>query len=370
MSAPTSRRSSAELVLLRKYFMTEFTEGNILESNAEAVVNTVNTVGIMGKGIALQFKRAFPSMFEAYEQACERGEVELGKMHTFDRGSLFNPRYVINFPTKKHWKGKSKIEDIESGLRDLIRQVKALNVQSVSVPPLGCGHGGLNWADVKPLIIEAFEELPDVRVLIYQPMGAPDPENQVNRTDRPLMTLSRANVLQVLSRYYVLGYQLTLIEIQKMLYFLQIGGEKLRLRFEKGRYGPYADNLRHVLNNFEGHFTIGFGDGRNSPETPIRLLPGAVAEAEKFISDHSDESGETAERLRRVAELIEGFESPYGMELLASVHWVATQPCAATDLESVIQAIADWNERKRRVMKPEHIRSAWERLRSKKWLPA
>lgn len=349
--------------------MTEFTEGNILEADSEAVVNTVNTVGVMGKGIALQFKRAFPEMFEAYERACDRGELELGKMHLFDRGALFNPRYIINFPTKKHWRGSSRIEDIESGLHDLIRHVKALNIRSIGIPPLGCGQGGLNWSDVKPLIIDAFEELPDVRVLIFEPLGSPAPEHQINRTNRPEMTLSRANVIRVLSRYSILGYQLTLIEIQKLLYFLQVSGEKLRLRFEQGIYGPYADNLRHVLNKFEGHFTLGFGDGRNSPQTPIRLLPDAVEEAERYVASHSEGSVETSRRLQRVTELIEGFESPYGMELLASVHWVATQPQAKADLDSITRAIVGWNDRKRRVMRPDHIRTAWERLRSKDWLP-
>jgi O-acetyl-ADP-ribose deacetylase (regulator of RNase III) len=349
--------------------MIERVEGNILEADVSAVVNTVNTVGIMGKGIALQFKKAYPEMFEEYERACAAGEIGLGRMNVFDRGSLFNPRYIINFPTKKHWKGKSKIADIQAGLEDLVRQVKTLGIESIALPPLGCGHGGLNWADVQPLIVEAFQELPDVRVLIYQPSGAPAPEKIVNRTKRPAMTWSRANVLRVLSRYCVLGYQLTLLEVHKLLYFLQFSGEKLQLRFSKETYGPYADNLRHVLHRFEGHFTLGFGDGRNSPTTPIKLIPNALKEAEGFAEDHETEGRDIIERLERVTQLIEGFESPYGMELLASVHWVATHPDEqVTDLDSVMRAIYGWNERKRRILKPEHIRIAWERLREKGWL--
>jgi O-acetyl-ADP-ribose deacetylase (regulator of RNase III) len=217
--------------------------------------------------------------------------------------------------------------------------------------------------------VEAFQELPDVRVLIYQPSGAPAPERIVNRTKRPAMTLSRANVLRVMSRYCVLGYQLTLLEVHKLLYFLQFSGEKLQLRFTKEAYGPYADNLRHVLHRFEGHFTLGFGDGRNSPATPIKLIPNALKEAEEFAAGHETEGPETIARLDWVTQLIEGFESPYGMELLASVHWVATHPEEqATDLDSVIQAIYGWNERKRQIIKPEHIRIAWERLREKGWV--
>jgi len=223
---------------------------------------------------------------------------------------------------------------------------------------------------VRPIIVKAFEELPDVRVVIYELAGAPPPAEQVNRTSRPRMTAGRATVIRLLNKYGILGYDLTLIEIQKLLYFLQIGGEDLRLRFEKGTYGPYADNLRHVLTRFEGHFTTGFGDGKNTPDTPIQLLPGAVEEAEQFVANHLDEVSETAQRFERVITLIEGFESPYGMELLASVHWVATQTDGtATELDSVQDAIFAWNDRKRRVMKPDHIKVAWDRLQSQKWLP-
>jgi hypothetical protein len=184
------------------------------------------------------------------------------------------------------------------------------------------------------------------------------------------MTFARASVLRVLSQYSILDHLLTLIEIHKLLYFLQVSGEQLKLRFAKGIYGPYADNLRHVLHTFEGHFTSGFGEGRDSPETPIQLLPGALDEAEEFMKSRPAEAAETAVRYERVTELIEGFESPYGMELLASVHWVATQPEeGGKDLDSILVAIANWNDRKRQVMKPPHVRIAWERLRSKNWLP-
>src|ERR1700688_2843591 len=142
-------------------------DGDLLKTPAEALVNTVNTVGIMGKGIALQFKQAFPDNYVAYEAACKREEVQIGKMFVFHRTS--NPRTIINFPTKKHWKGKSKIEDIKSGLKSLIEVVKKEEIQSIAVPPLGCGNGGLNWRDVKPLIEQAFSELPDVKVQLFHP---------------------------------------------------------------------------------------------------------------------------------------------------------------------------------------------------------
>ena len=191
----------------------------------------------------------------------------------------------------------------------------------------------------------------------------------INPAAHPVMTSARASVLLLLHRYGCLGYELTLREVHELLYLLQFSGEKLQLRFTKETYGPYADNLRQVLQLFEGHFTIGFGDGRNSPETPIRLFLKALEEAEQFVAAHPQDSSETAKRFERVSQLIEGFELPYGMELLASVHWVATHPEEqATDLDSTLRAIHGWNDRKRRTMKPEHVRIAWQRLREKGWI--
>jgi O-acetyl-ADP-ribose deacetylase (regulator of RNase III) len=346
--------------------MWKIVEGNIIEADAQALVNTVNTVGVMGKGIALQFKKAFPEIVESYEAACKAKTLQPGRMHVYDRGQMFNPRYIINFPTKRHWKGKSKIADIEAGLDALVEELKNRGITSVAIPPLGCGHGGLDWVDVLPLIERAMDRLPDVEAFIFAPTGAPAPAAIVNRTARPKMTPSRANMLRLLSEYYVLGYDLTLLEIQKILFFLQVAGEPLKLQFSKGQYGPYADNLRHVLNRFEGHFLEGFGDGKNSPRTPIRLFDDAVSEAVRVSEESS--TPEQQERVRRVFQLIEGFESPYGMELLASVHWVVAEEGVPDDPESVVTAIHGWNDRKRRIMKPEHIRVAWNRLHDLGWL--
>jgi len=149
--------------------MIEPIHGNILEADAEALINTVNCVGVMGKGIALQFKQAFPDNFTQYERACRDKEVQPGRMFITPTGRLANPRFIINFPTKRHWKGKSRLEDIKAGLDALIEDVKRLKINSIAVPPLGCGNGGLEWAQVKPLIVSAFAELPDVQVLLFEP---------------------------------------------------------------------------------------------------------------------------------------------------------------------------------------------------------
>ena len=340
--------------------MIKFTTGNMLTTDVEALVNTVNTQGVMGKGIALQFKKAFPDMFKVYLDACKAGKVFTGQMHVVTLNSIVNPRYIINFPTKQDWRRPSQMLYIESGLQDLVRLVRELGISSIAVPPLGCGNGGLPWSLVQPKIEAAFSELPKVRVLLFAPHGAPDADKMLNRTARPPMTLSRAVVLKLLQQYCVLGYELTLLEVQKLLYFMQEFGEPLRLRFEKKYYGPYADNLRHVLNLFEGHFTSGFADGNNKPDTVIRLLPRAVEEASDYIMLNHGEDNDHVERLKQVAALIEGFESPYGMELLSSVHWLIKHEQVSPNF--ITDAVKEWNPRKAKLMKPKHIEIAWQRL--------
>lgn len=137
--------------------MIEFRRDNLLASSAEALVNSLNTVGVMGKGVALQFKKKFPANFKEYERACKRGEVEVGKMFTVEVDSLTNPRYIINFPTKKHWRGSSRLEYMEQGLEALVREIQRLDLKSIAIPPLGCGNGDLSWErEVRPLVEAAL----------------------------------------------------------------------------------------------------------------------------------------------------------------------------------------------------------------------
>lgn len=346
--------------------MIETTKGDLLRADVEALVNTVNTVGVMGKGIALQFKKAFPENYKAYRKACDEKNVKLGRMFVFETDSLHNPRYIINFPTKRHWRGRSRLGDIEDGLQDLVRVIQERDIQSVAIPPLGCGNGGLDWVDVYPRIEQALKTVPDVHALVYEPKGAPEAAALVDRTTVPPMTQGRAAVIGLLKRYAAMGYRMTLLEVQKLLYFLQEAGEHLKLRFVKHKYGPYADNLRHVLGRMEGHFIQGFGDGTGGPSTSIELLEGADENAEEFLGAHPD----TKARFDRVTQLIEGFETPYGMELLASVHWVALHEdmLARRDSQAAVPLILAWSKRKREKFRPEHIHKAWQRLNDQGWL--
>jgi hypothetical protein len=243
--------------------------------------------------------------------------------------------------------------------------VRSRGIQSIAIPPLGCGLGGLDWNEVRPMIEKAFAPLPNVRVLLFEPAGAPEAKAMPVRTARPKLTVARALFIRLMDQYASQAYRLTLLEIQKLAYFLQEAGQPLKLKYEAGHYGPYAPNLNKVLETLERHYTSGYGDSQK-PDVEIELLNGAAQEAELFLSSHASEH----ERLARVNRLIGGFETPYGLELLASVHWLAahnTPPAGIPD--AAVAGIAGWSDRKRRMFRPDHIRVAWDRLTSEGWIP-
>lgn len=324
--------------------MIEYKHGDILRDEAEALVNTVNCVGIMGRGIALQFKNAFPENFKAYAVACKKEEVQPGRMFVFETGKLTNPRYIINFPTKRHWRGQSRMEDIESGLTALVETVQRYNIRSIAIPPLGSGLGGLDWSEVRPRIETALRQLTDVHVSLYTPQGAPDIENIVRNRAVPTMTAGRAALVELMNRYLagLLDPFVTLLEIHKLMYLMQEAGEPLQLKYQKGPYGPYAENLRHVLNAIEGHLVSGYADGGDSPYKQLKLVPGAIEDAGIFLQEHPD----TRARFDKVANLVEGFESPFGLELLSTVYWIIKNE-SVTSIDEVIKHTYDWSEHKR-----------------------
>lgn len=336
--------------------------GDLFAAGTDALVNTVNCVGIMGRGVALQFKKAYPLNFREYQAACKAGEVQPGRMFVHETGK-FSPRYIINFPTKRHWKGKSRIEDIDSGLVDLAQVVRQLGIRSIAIPPLGSGLGGLDWKVVLPRIEAALSNIPNLDVVIFEPRGAPE---IIKSKAVPNMTEGRASLV-ILMRQYLRGLLdpfVTLIEAQKLMYFMQAAGQPLNLDYEKGHYGPYAKKLSHVLHAVEGHFICGYRDGGDQPFKELAIVPGAFEEAQHFVAERS----EVQERFERVAKLVEGFETPYGLELLATVHWVITREGAANPEEALSQ-IHTWNERKK-AFTARQIGLAFETLKSKGWLEA
>ncbi|WP_428542884.1 type II toxin-antitoxin system antitoxin DNA ADP-ribosyl glycohydrolase DarG [Profundibacter sp.] len=346
--------------------MFEYKTGDILAEDADALVNTVNCVGVMGRGIALQFKNAFPDNFKAYAAACKREEVQPGRMFVSETGQLTNPRYIINFPTKRHWRGKSRMEDIDAGLVDLIEVIRKYKISSIAIPPLGSGLGGLNWNDVRPRIEEALHGFNDLRIIIFQPNGAPEPGKIARKKKAPNMTPGRAALVGLMDRYLsgLLDPFVTLLEVHKLMYFMKVSGEPSmeRLRVVKGPYGPYSENLTHVLREIEGYFISGYADGGDAPNKQLELVPGAVGDASEFLKQHAD----TQERFGKVSELVAGFETPFGLELLSTVHWTIARESAGS-MNEVVSKIYGWNERKKR-FSPRQIALAADVLADKGWI--
>lgn len=337
--------------------------GNLLHAEADALVNTVNTVGVMGKGIALQFKRAYPDNFRDYVSACRRGEVRTRKVFVHETGQVRPPYYIINFPTKTHWRGVAKLEDVEFGLSDLRRVIQELNIKSIVLPPLGCGNGGLEWSEVRERIEAALGNLEDVDVAVFPPEGVPSAEAMPVRTRRPRMTVARAALLLAFDRYIQLSDQAALsmdgkfsiIEAQKVVYFLQEAGWSSKHEFVPSYYGPYSQTVDQLISSLEGHFIYGYGDGATGSKAVLQLDERALNDAHALMN--SDVQFFAV--LDRFVELVEGFEFPYGIELLSTVHYVAnrTEEKPAT-VEKVVASIASWSARKRRLFRPTQAAAA------------
>lgn len=346
--------------------MIEYRKGDLLAAKTEALVNTVNCVGVMGRGVALQFKEAFPENFRAYAAACKRKEVQPGRMLVFETHRLTPPRYIINFPTKRHWRGKSRLEDIEAGLEDLVRQIRRLGIRSVALPPLGSGLGGLDWEQVRQRIEGTLSDLSEVQVIVFEPGGEPEAARAPRRRKAATMTPGRAALVALMERYVsgALDPFVTLLEAHKLMYFLQEAGQPLRLRFTKGHYGPYAENLRHVLHEIEGTFVRGYRDEGDAPGQPLEVLPGAAQRAHLLLAKDT----QMRDRLDRVTDLVKGFETPSGLELLATVHYLASHE-GIRRRDALIQAVHAWGRRKR-AFTPDQIGLAVGVLENKGWIPA
>ena len=338
----------------------KFTKGNILESTAEALVNTVNTVGVMGKGVALQFKERFPDNFAQYVSACKRGEVTIGKMFVTNANSIINPKWIFNFPTKKHWMHKSSYEYIKSGIEDLVIQVKEKNIKSIAIPPLGAGQGGLDWQIVKDILSERLSHL-NMEIIIYEPIAQWSSSQQNSEISK--LTKPRALVLALINRYRQLGYEISLLEIQKLAYFLQrMGQNDLKLNYKQFHYGPYAHNLQHLLHQLENGYLITSKSILDSKPLDVVFLDvEQTRNIQQFISKECDSFEKN--RLKQVEQLIQGYESPFGLELLSTVDWIIKENNSALLAPDLIkEKIKQWSERKDSSFTIEHIKSSLTRL--------
>lgn len=351
--------------------MISFTQGNLLDSNTEAVVNTVNTVGVMGKGIALMFKDAFPANYREYASASERGEIQTGRMFVTERPSIVGPpRWIINFPTKEHWRGKTQIEWIRSGLDDLRRVIQEKRIRSIAIPPLGCGNGGLDWRTVRPVIEQALEDLQDVEITIYEPTR--EYQNIAKRAGVEKLTPARALIAELVRRYWVLGIECSLLEIQKLAWFLEreitsSGLENgLELQFVANRYGPYAHRLTHLLDYLDGSYLR--SKVRIPDAKPTDVIAFNDAKKDTVAAYLKSEASTYLSTLDRVSRRVSGFESPLGMELLATIDWLIAREGCKPELAEIKAALRTWTggkgagERKLRLFDDRMILLALDRL--------
>jgi len=299
----------------------------------------------MGKGVALMFSEAFPENARAYVEACKHGKVRVGHMFVTQNKELVQPRWIINFPTKKHWRAPSRLEWIQSGLDDLVWVIKEKGIRSVALPPLGSGNGGLEWAVVRGVIESALARLPDVDVLIYSPTRTYQNVSKNEGLDK--LTPARALITELVRRYSILGLECTNLEVQKLAWFLQKSvlalklKDPLDLRFTASQYGPYAERLRHLLNALDGSYL--HCNKRLSDAGPFDLIwfnEARRAKVEEYL--HSDKARTYLPALEATGKIIDGFESPLGMELLATVDWLLVEGGYEPNLSSIQQGLSNW----------------------------
>ena len=325
--------------------MIRYTQGNLLTASVEALVNTVNEVGVMGKGIALMFSDAFSANTAAYKLAAKAGDVRVGRMLVTETQTLVGPKWIINFPTKKHWRNPSKLEWVRAGLTDLVRVLREKRIHSVALPPLGCGNGGLDWALVRREIEAALAKVDDVDVLVYEPTATY--QNAPKRAGLESLTPARALIAELVRRYSVLGLECTNLEVQKLAWFLHrsiasLGlPDPLALRFTANKYGPYADRLRHLLDGLDGSYL--HCEKRLSDAGPFDLIwfeDTKRAAVSEYLQ--GSEASTYLPALDRASKVIDGFESPLGMELLGTVDWLLAERHVGRTVAAVKEALRTW----------------------------
>lgn len=325
--------------------MLNFTTGNLLEARAQALVNTVNTVGVMGKGIALMFKERFGDNYSQYATACKKGQVQTGHMFVTELSELDGPQWIVNFPTKQHWRSPSQLNWIVAGLQDLRKFLLENHVQSIAIPPLGAGNGGLNWELVKPEIELALGDIPNIEITVFEPTK--QYLNVSKRTGVEKLTPARALIAELVRRYCVLGMECSLLEIQKLAWFLERSIERLtpndnplNLNFEANKFGPYAPKLSHLLDSLDGSYL--HSDKRIADADPFDVIWFDDQRKELVQAYIQSECKAFVPALEESTELINGFESPFGMELLATVDWLLTKENVEPTVIALRKGLENW----------------------------
>jgi O-acetyl-ADP-ribose deacetylase (regulator of RNase III) len=337
--------------------MIKLITGNMLDSAAEVLVNTVNTVGVMGKGIALQFKKAYPNNFKAYVEACDRGEIAIGKLFiTRDLNIASGEKIIVNFPTKKDWRKPSEYSYIEQGLDALVRFIEKEKPSSIAIPPLGAGNGGLEWEKVKQLIDKKLGQL-NLDIYVYEPTAH---IKEHLKKERAKLTAARALLLYVLYDLVSNGEYVSEFSSEKVCYFLQRFGAKkyFKLDFEPKFYGPYSGKVRYVLNALNGSYLMGYSDMDKRPFEPLTLVADGLKTVEDFIANDKELVGIAA----RTKNFLNGFYSDFALELLSSVDYIVST-MKVFDKIVVSKKLEEWSDRKSNlVANPKYLDISMQHL--------
>lgn len=329
--------------------MIKFIKGNLLESDAEALVNTVNTVGVMGKGIALQFKNQFPENFKVYSKACKNSEFNIGDLLITEENSLLHndKRIIINFPTKTDWRKPSEYSYIEKGLVALVEYLKKSEIKSIAIPPLGAGHGGLKWEVVRKMMEFYFRDFYDKEIIVYQPNDAIE---EILKKERVKLTPARAMLLAVLFDLVKNGEFVSEFAAEKVAYFLQrFGAEKdFKLKFQPNFYGPYSSKVKHVLYYLNGSYITGYSSKDKKPFEEIGIKLNTEIDVIQFLS--LPENNEYLNIVNNTKDFLEGYYSNFALELLSSVDFIMNSK-KISDPEVVAKELYNWSERKKTLFK-------------------
>jgi len=339
--------------------MIKYIKGNILESNAEAIVNTVNTVGVMGKGIALQFKKAFPNNYKKYKEVCDSGAFSIGDLIvTKDTNLSIGEKLIINFPTKTDWRKTSEYSFIEKGIDKLIEVIGQYNIKSIAIPPLGAGNGGLNWEKVKD-ILELKLQYMDIDIIIYEPT---DFIKEKLKKERVKLTPARALLLYVLYDLIKQGEYVSEFSSEKVCYFLQKFGAKkyFKLDFKQNFYGPYSGKVRFLLNVLNGSYLMGYSDMNKKPFEPLTLIADGYEEVKSYIENKP----ELFEIANKTIEFLRGFYSDFALEMLSSVDFVANKN-KSFEKELIKSELENWSYRKSNMFQnPKYLDVSIKQLQS------
>jgi len=340
----------------------KYVKGNLLEAPTQALVNTVNTVGVMGKGIALQFKEAFPMNFKIYTAACKKKALQTGQLLVVKEQTLGGEKIIINFPTKTEWFMKSKYEYVEEGLKELAKVMEEYKIESIAIPPLGCGNGGLKWEKVKPMIEKYLGHLTQVDIQVFEPNEAiKEILKQQVTTKAVKLTPARAMVLYAMFYYESLGENASLFVANKLAYFLQRLGEKSlnKLKFEASHYGPYAVQVEHLLHHVNGPYLKGLEQMNVKAFEPLELQYDKMKEVSDYIRKELNSEQRTI--LSNLVKLIDGFQSALSLEILATVDFVRKDNLSISQ-EDIVKTIHDWSDRKRKLFQEKYIQIATNHL--------